>query len=515
MAGSNLATPLYAVYEREFGFSSAVLTVVFATYALVLAPSLLVFGQLSDRIGRRRVMAAGFLTATLGLVAVRRSRPPRLAVRGPRDPGPGGRDDQRRCRGRARRARPRSGGGPSGAGGLARPGRRQRLRAGGGRDAWPQWAPARSCCRSCCSALGRRRDRRSRSRSPSPARARAGSPADRAAQRPAGDPRAVRARERHRRRGVGDCRALPLGRALLRRGPARHLRSRAPRRDQRDAPATSCVAAIAARRWAPTPACRPSGCCCSPQACSRSSSPSRPARSRPARRRPADRRRPRNRVPRRAGPTQPGGTARPPRRGQRRLLHADLPRRRDDRDLHRRRDAVGVPSRRRSRGSRRSRAWSPSPRPRGTSTCRLGQPVEIPLRGRDHPRATPSHEYRARVTETIASRVAARTSPRPQPTRQRVGQLVTASGPTSNDSHSRAGRDRRDSVRATSPSPEWFATTGSVPHAAASAATIPNASGNVLVTAIASAAGSRSASSCVVEPPAHATRSVARRRPRR
>ena len=36
MAGSNLATPLYAVYEREFGFSAAVLTVVFATYALVL-----------------------------------------------------------------------------------------------------------------------------------------------------------------------------------------------------------------------------------------------------------------------------------------------------------------------------------------------------------------------------------------------------------------------------------------------------------------------------------------------
>ena len=68
MAGSNLATPLYAVYEREFGFSSAVLTLVFATYALVLAPSLLVFGQLSDRLGRRRVMAAGFVTATLGLV---------------------------------------------------------------------------------------------------------------------------------------------------------------------------------------------------------------------------------------------------------------------------------------------------------------------------------------------------------------------------------------------------------------------------------------------------------------
>ena len=67
MAGSNAATPLYAIYGTEFGFSKAVLTVVFATYALVLAPSLLVFGQLSDRLGRRRVMAAGFATATAGL----------------------------------------------------------------------------------------------------------------------------------------------------------------------------------------------------------------------------------------------------------------------------------------------------------------------------------------------------------------------------------------------------------------------------------------------------------------
>jgi MFS family permease len=67
MAGSNVATPLYAIYQREFGFSKAVLTLVFATYALVLAPSLLLFGQLSDRSGRRRVMAAGFATATVGL----------------------------------------------------------------------------------------------------------------------------------------------------------------------------------------------------------------------------------------------------------------------------------------------------------------------------------------------------------------------------------------------------------------------------------------------------------------
>jgi len=67
MVGANLATPLYAVYERRFGFSSAALTLVFATYALVLAPALLVFGQLSDRLGRRRVMAAGLVTAGSGL----------------------------------------------------------------------------------------------------------------------------------------------------------------------------------------------------------------------------------------------------------------------------------------------------------------------------------------------------------------------------------------------------------------------------------------------------------------
>jgi MFS family permease len=68
MAGANLATPLYAVYEQRFSFSHAALTLVFATYALVLAPSLLVFGQLSDRLGRRRVMSAGLVTASVGLL---------------------------------------------------------------------------------------------------------------------------------------------------------------------------------------------------------------------------------------------------------------------------------------------------------------------------------------------------------------------------------------------------------------------------------------------------------------
>ncbi len=67
LLGSNLPTPLYAVYRERFGFSSIVLTLVFATYMLVLVPTLLLCGQLSDRVGRKRVVAAGLLSAAVGL----------------------------------------------------------------------------------------------------------------------------------------------------------------------------------------------------------------------------------------------------------------------------------------------------------------------------------------------------------------------------------------------------------------------------------------------------------------
>jgi MFS family permease len=67
LLGSNLPTPLYAVYRDRFGFSSAVLTLVFATYMVVLVPTLLACGQLSDRVGRRRVVAGGLLVAAAGL----------------------------------------------------------------------------------------------------------------------------------------------------------------------------------------------------------------------------------------------------------------------------------------------------------------------------------------------------------------------------------------------------------------------------------------------------------------
>lgn len=68
MAGVNVATPLYAVYASSFGFSNAVLTSIFATYAVVLVPALILFGRVSDRFGRRPVILAGLGVACGGLV---------------------------------------------------------------------------------------------------------------------------------------------------------------------------------------------------------------------------------------------------------------------------------------------------------------------------------------------------------------------------------------------------------------------------------------------------------------
>jgi MFS family permease len=68
MAGANVATPLYLVYAVQFHFSSLVLTSIFATYAVVLVPALILFGRLSDSFGRRPVILAGVGVACGGLL---------------------------------------------------------------------------------------------------------------------------------------------------------------------------------------------------------------------------------------------------------------------------------------------------------------------------------------------------------------------------------------------------------------------------------------------------------------
>jgi MFS family permease len=53
--GSSLITPLYASYQKAFGFSEITLTLIYAAYVLGNLGALLFLGKLSDRIGRRPV----------------------------------------------------------------------------------------------------------------------------------------------------------------------------------------------------------------------------------------------------------------------------------------------------------------------------------------------------------------------------------------------------------------------------------------------------------------------------
>ena len=73
MLGTTLPTPLYTFYQRRFGFSELMITVIFATYAGGVIAALLLLGPLSDQAGRRPVLLAGLafsaLSATVFLLA--------------------------------------------------------------------------------------------------------------------------------------------------------------------------------------------------------------------------------------------------------------------------------------------------------------------------------------------------------------------------------------------------------------------------------------------------------------
>ena len=58
LASSSAPTPLYATYQAQWGFSDVTITVIFGVYAVAVLLSLLVFGSLSDHVGRRPVLLA-------------------------------------------------------------------------------------------------------------------------------------------------------------------------------------------------------------------------------------------------------------------------------------------------------------------------------------------------------------------------------------------------------------------------------------------------------------------------
>ncbi|MFD8159955.1 MFS transporter [Streptomyces malaysiensis] len=68
MCGTTLPTPLYSLYQREFGFSSFMVTVIFAVYAAGVIVALLLLGSVSDFIGRRPVMLAALVLSALSAV---------------------------------------------------------------------------------------------------------------------------------------------------------------------------------------------------------------------------------------------------------------------------------------------------------------------------------------------------------------------------------------------------------------------------------------------------------------
>jgi MFS family permease len=69
MLGTTMPTPLYPLYQDQFRFGNLMFTVIYATYAAGVIAALLLFGSLSDQIGRRRVLLLGLRLSAASALA--------------------------------------------------------------------------------------------------------------------------------------------------------------------------------------------------------------------------------------------------------------------------------------------------------------------------------------------------------------------------------------------------------------------------------------------------------------
>jgi predicted MFS family arabinose efflux permease len=66
---SSAPSPLYVVYQQEWGFSAITLTSVFAVYAVALLGSLIIAGSVSDHVGRRPTLLAALAVEMAGMLS--------------------------------------------------------------------------------------------------------------------------------------------------------------------------------------------------------------------------------------------------------------------------------------------------------------------------------------------------------------------------------------------------------------------------------------------------------------
>lgn len=68
--GINVASPLYSLYREQWSLQPGTITLVFAVYALTVIPSIMAFGQLSGRVGPKKVLLGGTAAALLGSICM-------------------------------------------------------------------------------------------------------------------------------------------------------------------------------------------------------------------------------------------------------------------------------------------------------------------------------------------------------------------------------------------------------------------------------------------------------------
>ena len=63
--GTSIVTPLFPLYQQEFGLSAGTIALLFATYSATVVPTMLLAGNLSDVLGRKRLILPAMATISV------------------------------------------------------------------------------------------------------------------------------------------------------------------------------------------------------------------------------------------------------------------------------------------------------------------------------------------------------------------------------------------------------------------------------------------------------------------